>query len=158
MSNIQFTDTLEVTASHGRLAKAAQIYDDQQKATQAALNQKFLSYTPGTDFSNIIDTDAEDAASAINELADKHVLKGQLIRNADSDWTPGGEGSACVYTQGSIFLVIKDLAKSDSPDFDEYLLPIALEASYVASAINIHTVYMNDAISRLEALEAKLKV
>ena len=161
MANIKFTDTIEVTASHGRLAKAAQIYDDQQKATQAALNQKFAAFKSGTDFTSITDTNAEDFKSGLADLAAKKVLKGQLVRNADADWQIG-EGNALEYPTGTIFIALKDITNVTnitSSDFSNFLLALVPEGSFIVSNLNyIMNLLTNEVGPRLEALEAKLKV
>lgn len=153
MSNIKFTDTLEVTASHGRLAKAAQIYDDEQKATQAALNKKFLAYTPDTDFAHVFDEQAPDPAYVVDDLIENNVKAGRIIRNVNSAFFVLDENNnSTYYPVGSYFLVIKDPVKGD--EINKVIRPIVASAYYTACAIKAQ----ESIIKRLDALEARLKV
>lgn len=160
MANIKFTDTIEVTASHGRLAKAAQIYDDEQKATQAALNKKFAALKSGTDFLNIFEENAPDGSYMVDDLIENKVTSGRIIRTANTMiMATDYDGGTRYYSQGSFFIVIKDPVKGD--ELSDVIRPLIVNPASVAEITheleNSHT-NMGEIISRISALEARLKV
>lgn len=171
MSNIKFTDTLECTASHGRLALATQIYDEQQKKTQAAINVEALKPS-GTDFTNIKNVSATTQDEFFQAV--KNLPVGSVV-SFDND-----KGSAIQinlsfiesnYTYGahSIFVISATPAMND--DYIDGVVPItpALETIYTmdveGSLAYTLNAYLSSAIDmatkneeRIAALEARLKV
>lgn len=141
MSNIKFTDTLECTASHGRLAVAAQIYDEQQKKTQAAINVEALKPS-GTDFTNVWDENCPGDEYVVADLIESGIKKGQLITNANSGLSAA---TGADFPIGSVFLVIKDPVKGDN--VEDVIKPIIVSPVEVAKLIK-----------RVEDLEKRLKV
>ena len=153
MANIKFTDTIEVTASHGRLAEAAQIYDDQQKATQAALNQKFAAIKSGTDFTAIYEEESPGGNESLSDLVSNKVQVGTIVRNTESSWTDGD----ITYPNNTLFLVIKDPSVNVST-WTEVLLPLIMSPDMIYAQFIDMSEKFSTISSRLEALEAKLKV
>lgn len=140
MANIKFTDTLEVTASHGRLAKAAQIYDDQQKSTQAALNRKFIDqigtvdvtfFESGNKYSDI-------AAEMLETFAG---TKGYFFTNG-ANWNIDDS----FLPSGTLFYVYTELDEGIENEtcFWDYVRVLGCDPSSL--------------IDRISALEARLKV
>ena len=141
MANIKFTDTIEVTASHGRLAKAAQIYDDQQKATQADLNLKFKQQQGQAQLT--IFESGNKYSDIANEIKENYGgTEGYFFSN-DVDWDIDGEH----LPYGTLFYVYKTIEADyidDETIFWDYIRVVGCNPTSL--------------ITRLEALEAKLKV
>lgn len=148
MATIKFTDTLEVTASHGRLAKAAQIYDDQQKSTQAALNQKFAAGLSKSDLLSAIPYEAPGSEYAYEVLKDKPV--GTIFYNVNSSFamsTAGNPNDVVDFPINSYFIIIATPKEgTDKTKYSEWIRPLS------------PSTIPGDILTRLEALEARLKV
>lgn len=139
MSNIKFTDTLECTASHGRLAVAAQIYDEQQKKTQAAINASVLAAMPKDGQLAVFPISATSEEYIYDECKDYPIGTLLIITSSEMNLTDA-DGSKQSFSIGSLFYIFAQ--PQNNRKTLEWLQPI-----------------VNNVLeARIAALEARLKV
>lgn len=175
--NIQFTDTIECTASHGRLAAASQIYDaSRSNKTQQAINTELYNRKTGTDFTAM----KSFTGDGTDEFFDfvKNLPVGTLV-SIDSIMKKGlyiaGLSSRFFY-DGTIFIVNSTPSKNSSgyitglrcltPPIDDCVGQLGNDGEYheeqgscailffyaALSEMITYTEEISDRISKLEAL------
>lgn len=171
MSNIKFTDTLECTASHGRLAVAAQIYDEQQKKTQAAINVEALKPS-GTDFTKIQKVSAttqDEFFKAVKSFPVGSVVSFDNDKGSAIELNLSFVESNYFFCPHSLFVIIATPVMND--DYIDGVVPItpSFEQIFASDEEGSTSKYLMDILSslneissenkkRIAALEARLKV